>query len=111
MIIYRNTNIGSNDMGDESLWNRESLWDASACAEKCFEMSGCVGFSLWPRDSLYPGCIPKSSTKNISPGIGDQFGSGVTSGVLCDGSTPRDVMPDAGEIYVKGGHISNVISW
>lgn len=108
MVIYQNTKIAENHMGDESLWKSESLWDAEACAEKCFEMNGCVGFSFWPRDSPWVGCYPKSSTAGgISPGVGGHHGSGVISGILCDGSTSKDVMPDGGEIYIKGGYGKN----
>ena len=108
MVIYKKTNIDKNHMGDNSLWKTESLWDEAACAEKCFEMEGCVGFALWPRDSPYVGCYPKSSTAGgISSAIGGHFGSGVTSGVLCDGSTSTDVMPDGGETYTKGKSFLN----
>ena len=109
MVVYQDTNIAQGHMGDHSLWSSESLWEAEACADKCFEMSGCVGFSYWPSDSAYAGCYPKSSTAGgfaHGSAVGGIFGSGVTSGVLCDGSTVKEVMPNGGETYTKGEYNS-----
>ena len=105
MVVYQNTNIAQNNMADHNIWARESPLNAEACADICLEMNGCVGFSYWPSDSAYAGCYPKSSTAGgIAQGsaVGDVFGSGVTSGVLCDGSTVKEVMPNGGETYYKG---------
>ena len=105
MVVYKNTNIAQNSMADHNVWARESPWNAEACADICFEMKGCVGFSYWPSDSAYAGCYPKSYTGGgITHGsaVGGSFGSGVTSGVLCDGSTAKEVMPNGGETYYKG---------
>ena len=107
MVVYQHTNIIMGNMGDDNTLATEGLSDAEACADKCFQIDGCVGFAYWPSDSAYAGCYPKSSTAGgiiHGSAVGDIFGSGLTSGVLCDGSTAKEVMPNGGKIYYKGEH-------